>query len=74
MYATVSGIYENGQVIFNEKPPTDKKMRVIVMFLDEKPEQENQLQNGVVMGSLENKGYDIPNDFNALLDDLKEYV
>ena len=33
MYTAIKGIYENGQVILQETPPTAKKMKVIVTFL-----------------------------------------
>ncbi len=35
MYATISGIYENGKVILQEAAPTEKSMRVLVVFVEE---------------------------------------
>ncbi len=35
MYTAIKGIYENGQVVLQETPPTSKKMKVLVTFLDE---------------------------------------
>ena len=35
MYTAVSGIFENAHVVFKETPPTTKKMKVIVTFLEE---------------------------------------
>lgn len=35
MYTTISGIYENGQVILQESAPTEKSMRVLVVFIEE---------------------------------------
>ena len=38
MFATVEGIYENGQIILAEKPPIHHRTKVFVTFLDaEKP-------------------------------------
>jgi len=35
MYTTISGIYENGKVILQESAPTEKSMRVLVVFVEE---------------------------------------
>lgn len=35
MYTAVNGIYENGQLILTERPPTTRKTKVVVLFLDE---------------------------------------
>ena len=35
MYTTINGIYENGQVILKEPAPTEKSMRVLVVFVEE---------------------------------------
>jgi hypothetical protein len=35
MYTAIKGIYENGQIVLQEEPPTRKKMKVLVTFLDE---------------------------------------
>ncbi len=77
MYTTIKGIFENGQVILEETPPTNKKANVVVMFLNE--EQQSSLSikpvhKGVKIGNLAGKGYGIPDDFNEPLDDLKEYM
>lgn len=77
MYTAIKGIFENGQVILEETPPTYKKANVVVMFLNE--EQQSSLSTksvhkGVKIGSLAGKGYGIPDDFNEPLDDLKEYM
>lgn len=67
MLATVEGIYENGQIILAEKPPIQHKTKVFVTFMEEvKPLSR-------VLGSWEGK-YQIPDDFNEPLDDLKEYM
>ena len=35
MYATINGIYEKGQVFLQEPAPTEKSMRVLVVFVEE---------------------------------------
>lgn len=42
MYTTISGIYENGQVILQEKAPTEKSMKVLVTFVEETDMPPNQ--------------------------------
>jgi hypothetical protein len=74
MYAAIKAIYENGQVIFQEKPPTNEKTNVIVMFIKEESSEAIEYSHkGVKIGSLVGKGYSIADDFNKPLDDLNEY-
>lgn len=74
MYTAIKGIYDNGQVILEETPPT-KKAKVVVMFMtDQEQTLEKPFNKGVKIGSLAGKGYSIPDDFNEPLDDLKEYM
>ena len=35
MYTAINGIYEKGQVILQEPAPTEKSMRVLVVFVEE---------------------------------------
>jgi len=35
MYTTINGIYEKGQVFLKEPAPTEKSMRVLVVFVEE---------------------------------------
>ena len=35
MYTTISGIYENGRLILQESAPTEKSMKVLVVFVEE---------------------------------------
>ncbi len=47
------------------------------MFLEEidsTVSEEPIKKKGVKLGSLADKGYTIPDDFNAPLDDLKDYM
>ncbi len=69
MYTAVNGIYENGQLILTERPPTTQKTKVVVLFLDEKPSTDSMEASpkGVRLGSLEGK-YSIPDNFNDPLD------
>jgi hypothetical protein len=70
MYAAIKAIYDKGHVVFQEEPPTQEKTNVIVMFLKE----EFEKPKGVKLGSLAEKGYSIPEDFNEPLHDLNEYL
>jgi hypothetical protein len=87
MYSAVKGIFENGQVFFEETPPTTQKTKVVVMFITEEPQKPRK--TGVRLGSLagertpgslkalgllEGVKYSIPDDFNEPLDDLKDYM
>jgi hypothetical protein len=73
MYTAIKGIYENGQVILEEPPPTAKKSKVFVMFIPEEEPNAEPVAQGVRLGSLAGKGYSIPDDFNDPLEDLAEY-
>ncbi len=76
MYTAVNGIYEDGQLVLTERPPTTQRSRVVVLFLDEtKPVDKRDVmpRKGVRLGSLAGK-HSIPDDFNAPLDDLNEYM
>ena len=71
MYATINGIFENGILLMLETPPTAKKSKVVITFMEEletlpKPTKRK-------LGGLEGK-VSIPDDFNEPLDDLKEHM
>lgn len=75
MYTAIKGIYEKGQVILQETPPTDKKMKVIVTFLEDAESPPVRKPGSLRrLGSLQGKNYNIPDDFNEPLDDFKEYM
>ena len=74
MYTAIKGIYENGRVVLEETPPTMQKTRVLVMFLADEEKQSKTLCKGVKLGSLAGQGYNIPENFNDPLDDLREYM
>lgn len=68
MLTTIKGIYDNGQIVLDEIPPTKNKSKVVVTFLEEiqpSPSQKRRL------GSLKGK-IGIPDNFNQPLDDLKD--
>ncbi len=81
MYATVKGIYENGQITITEPAPTTEKSAVIITFIgaeadadggNNKPREAGWLkkwaeERGITIGPL-------PDDFNAPLDDLADYM
>jgi hypothetical protein len=75
MYPPIKAIYENGNVILQETPPTLQKTNVIIMFInDDIAKTSPPPKQGVKMGSLARQGYQIPNDFNQPLSNLSEYM
>ena len=77
MYTAIKGIYENGVLTFTETPPSIKKSQVVVLFMDESQQDqstEEQPRKGVILGSLANKGYNIPDNFNDPLEDFNDYM
>jgi len=44
MYLTINGIYENGQVILQETAPTQNKMRVLVVFIENEAQPSEKLE------------------------------
>ena len=74
MYTAINGIYENGQVILQEAPPSLQKSKVVVMFITEEDNAAPLTSKGVKLGSLTGKGFAIPDDFNLPLEDLKDYM
>lgn len=76
MYTAINGIFDNGQIIFEEPPPINKRIKVLVTFLEEAETVLPDRQPGSLLrlGALQGKHYNIPDDFNEPLDDLKEYM
>ena len=69
MSTTIKGIYKNGQIILEKKPNIKEEMQVIVTFLEKKEEKKGKR----VIGSM--KGlFEVPDDFDEPLDDLKDYM
>ncbi len=56
MYTAIKGIYENGQIVLQEEPPTRKK-KVLVTFLDKAEASSSKRQHGSLLrlGSLKGK-------------------
>ncbi|MCU0467824.1 MAG: DUF2281 domain-containing protein [Arcicella sp.] len=68
----ISGFYENGQIVLDDLPKTNKKVKVFVSFtepleIEEKTKKKRQF--GTMKGS-----FTVPDDFNEPLDDLKDYM
>jgi hypothetical protein len=49
MYTTINGIYDKGQIILSEKPPTEKRMKVLITFVEE----NNNLPNETTLKALQ---------------------
>jgi hypothetical protein len=69
MLKSIKGTYENGKITLEETPNFNNKVNVIVTFLEEIPSQKKKR----VAGSLKGKIW-YSDDFDAPLDDLKEYM
>lgn len=71
MVTTIEGIYENGQITLLENPKFEDKMKVFVLFTEEKTKNEVLLKRpfGIMKGEIE-----LPEDFNEPLEDLKKYM
>jgi hypothetical protein len=68
----ISGFYENGQIVLDDLPKTNKKVQVFVSFtepLEIEKKAKKKRQFGTMKGS-----FIIPDDFNEPLDDLKDYM
>jgi len=69
MLTAVKGIFEDGKITLMENPPVNKRMEVIVTFIDEIPKPVTKRQAGIINGKFE-----MSDDFDEPLDDLKEYM
>jgi hypothetical protein len=71
MFKTIKGYFEEGQIILAETPHVANKTEVIVTFLseDDKAEILTKRKPGGLKGKVV-----IPDDFNAPLEDLKDYM
>ncbi len=70
MLTTVAGVYENGQIILQEKPQITQSTKVLVTFLEDTTEKPLKKR---IIGSMAGK-MSVPDDFDEPLDDLKEYM
>lgn len=73
MYTSIKGIYENGTLTLLEPAPKLDKSEVLITFLSEEL-YVHQRKKRRVLGGLRHIGGSIPDNFNAPLDDLKEYM
>ncbi|UFH55024.1 hypothetical protein [Spirosoma sp. KNUC1025] len=80
MLTAIQGTYENGQIIWDETPPVQKRTKVIVTFLEDEPIVDGKNRKdvpsdmqGIRFGSLAGK-VSTPTDFNEPIDDLNEYM
>jgi hypothetical protein len=71
MLTTIKGYYDHGQITLQEIPPVKSKTEVMVTFLTEDTTTKEHSKRK--LGGLEGK-VTIPEDFNAPLDDLKDYM
>jgi len=70
MLTTIKGYYDHGQIILKEEPHISTKTEVIVTFLqDEHTAHTAKRTLGLLKGKIS-----IPDDFNAPLEDLKDYM
>jgi hypothetical protein len=77
MYTGINGIFENGQVILEEAPPTNQKTRVVVMFMSEDISKKSAKRTpGSLkrLGDMMGRKFSLPDNFNEPLEDLKEYM
>jgi hypothetical protein len=70
MLTTIRGIYQNGQITLEEKPPTAENAEVLVTFTKIKKTEKKDR----VFGSGKGLVLFMSSDFNEPLDDLKEYM
>jgi len=71
MLTAIKGYYEKGKIFMKENAPVQSKTDVIITFLTE--EKNNETKGKRIPGGLKGK-VAIPDDFNAPLDDLKDYM
>jgi hypothetical protein len=73
MLTAVKGTYDNGQIIWDETPPVQKRTKVIVTFLEEsltaRPDQKKKREGGSMRGEVW-----MSDGFNEPLDDLNDYM
>lgn len=79
MYTAIKGIYENGEIKLLEPAPEIWKSEILVTFLnsdiDTSKKEIIRKPGGLLeLSHLKGKKLSIPNDFNASLEDLKDYM
>lgn len=43
MYTTINGIYDKGQITLSETPPTEKRMKVLITFVEDSSNFPNEI-------------------------------
>ena len=71
MLTTIQGYYEKGRIILKEEAPVTEKTDVMVTFLTEKGNNNNNRKR--IPGELKGK-VSLPDNFNDPIDDLKDYM
>lgn len=69
---TIEGVYENGQIVLNEKPKNLTKAKVVVVFEEDHAEKKYAPAKrpfGISKGA-----FTLSDDFDEPLDDLKDYM
>jgi len=72
MSLTIKGIFENGKIVLDKLPPSNKKMPVKIIFPDIKNEihlKKNERRFGSLKGKIS-----APDNFNDELDLLNDYM
>ncbi|HET7115905.1 MAG TPA: hypothetical protein VFI29_05415 [Hanamia sp.] len=72
MSLTIKGIFENGKIVLDELPPTNKKMPVKTISPEIKKEIHLK-KSEIRFGSLKGK-ISAPDNFNDELDVLNDYM
>jgi|AntAceMinimDraft_11_1070367.scaffolds.fasta_scaffold117627_2 hypothetical protein len=70
MLRTIEGIYDNGVVKFDEAPPTLKRAKVLITFLEESESIKLPKRRA---GGLAGQIW-MAEDFNEPLEDLNDYI
>lgn len=72
MSLTIKGVFENGKIVLEELPPSNKKMPVKIIFPDIKNDMPLK-KNEVRFGSLKGK-ISVPDNFDNEIDVLNDYM
>lgn len=71
MLATIKGVYENGKITLEETPPSFERSEVLVTFTSAgSASRKKKRVFGIGKGIVKH----ISKDFDAPLDDLKDYM
>ncbi len=71
MLTTIQGMYHNGIVSFDEKPPIETTSKILITFLDNN--KNTVIKKARKAGGLKGQIW-LSDDFNEPLDDLKDYM